>query len=190
MIDCTAILMSGGKSSRMGKDKAWLDVGGIPLWQFQLSKLQAFASEVIISARPGRFDSVNTGCRVILDEVPDLGPLGGLAAALSAATFEKVLILAVDMPEMTSAYLAGLVEVASGECGVVPVWEGFYQGLAAVYPRKILPIVIEALNGTDHSLQYLNRVAIEKGAMRTKPVTIQEAPLFRNWNQPVDASSP
>ncbi len=190
MIECTAVLMAGGKSSRMGRDKAWLEIGGKPLWQHQLEKLKSLAADVIISARPGRFDSVNTGCRMILDEVPDLGPLGGLASALHAAKHERVLVLAVDMPEMTTGYLAELAETATNECGVVPVWQGFYQGLAAVYPRKTQDLVAEALNGSDHSLQHLNRLAMERGAMRAKFVSEDEAFLFGNWNHPADVPSP
>lgn len=190
MIECTAVLMAGGKSSRMGQDKTWLEICGKPLWQHQLAKLQSMADEVVISARTGRFDSVNTGCRIILDEVPDLGPLGGLAAALHAAKYERVLVLAVDMPEMTPDYLAELAETATSECGVVPIWQGFYQGLAAVYPRSAHGLVTEALGGSDHSLQHLNRLAIEKGAMRAKLVSEDEAFLFGNWNHPGDIPSP
>lgn len=190
MIECTAVLMAGGKSSRMGRDKAWLEIGGKPLWQHQLGKLHALASEVVISARPGRFESVNTGCRIILDQVADLGPLGGLAAALHAARYERVLVLAVDLPEMTPAYLMTLVESSTTECGVVPVWQGFYQGLAAVYPRSAQGLVAEVLGGSDHSVQHLNRLATEKGAMRTRPVSEDEAFLFGNWNHPADIPSP
>ncbi len=190
MIECTAVLMAGGRSSRMGRDKAWLEIDGKPLWQHQLEKLRSLASEVIISARPGRFDSVNTGCRIILDEVPDVGPLGGLSAALQAAKYERVLVLAVDMPKMTTAYLVELAKNASNECGVVPVWQGFYQGLAAVYPRRAHGLVTEVLGGSDHSLQHLNRLATEKGAMRAKLVSADEAFLFENWNGPADIPSP
>ena len=183
--DCTAILMAGGKSSRMGRDKAWLDYHGRPLWQAQLEKL-GFAREILISARETTFTETPPGCRLIHDNVSGKGPLAGLQAGLKVATFDRVLLLAVDMPQMTAGYLRGLVENATLEMGVLPEAEGFYQGLAAVYPRRILPLLEEILSGTDTSFQNLCRRAITRGLMKAQRISPEEQVLFTNWNRPED----
>ena len=181
MNKCTAVLMAGGRSSRMGSDKALLLLNGHFLWKIQQAKLSEIADEVLISARKGMLDSP-----VIPDQVPGLGPLGGLESALSVASHERVVVLGVDMPRMTSTYLALLLAEASADCGIVPVLEGYFQGLAAVYPKAILPLLREILGGKDHSMQHLNRLAVEEGLMRERPVSPDEAILFQNWNTPED----
>ncbi len=181
MIECTAVLVAGGKSSRMGCDKALLMYEGRPLWRIQWEKLLGFASEVLISAREGLLE-----VPVILDKTPGRGPLGGLESVLAEARHERVVLLAVDMPEMTSAYLAALVNDATPECGVIPELDGFYQGLAAVYPRRILPLVQEILAGPDHSMQHLSRRAIDEGLMKVRAVREGDVRLFQNWNTPKD----
>lgn len=175
--------MAGGKSSRMGRDKAWLDYHGRPLWQAQLEKLE-FAREILISIRSAAITA--PGCRVVPDEPGHRGPLAGLHACLKAATCDRVLLLAVDMPEMTSGYLRALVENATSGVGVVPEADGFYQGLAAVYPRRILPLLEEILPSTDTSFQNLCRQAIARGWMKVQRISPVEQCLFTNWNRPED----
>ena len=85
------------------------------------------------------------------------------------------------LPKITQGFLATMASGASADCGVVPEWEGFYQGLAAVYPKKILPLLAEVLGGTNHSLQYLNRLAVEQGLMRVHQVAETEEGFFQNW---------
>ena len=182
-LDCTAILMAGGKSSRMGRDKAWIDYHGRPLWQAQLEKL-GFAREILISTRAAAFTA--PGCRVVRDDPGHSGPLAGLHACLKAATCDRVLLLAVDMPEMTSGHLRALAENATPEVGVVPEADGFYQGLAAVYPRRILPLLEEILSSTDTSFQNLCRQAFARGLMKAQPISPEEECLFTNWNRPED----
>jgi molybdenum cofactor guanylyltransferase len=177
----SAILMAGGRSSRMGSDKALLLLEGRPLWKIQREKLASIADEVLISAREGMLDTP-----VIPDQVPGLGPLGGLESALSVASHERVLVLGVDMPLMTSSYLARLLGESSADCGIVPVLGGYFQGLAAVYPKGILPLLREILRGEDHSMQQLNRLAVAEGLMRERPVLEVETILFQNWNTPED----
>jgi molybdopterin-guanine dinucleotide biosynthesis protein A len=165
----------------MGCDKALLVHEGRPLWQIQRDKLGGFASEVLISARAGLLEAP-----VIPDQTPGLGPLGGLQSVLAVARHARVVLLGVDMPEMTVTYLADLVNEATAECGIIPELDGFYQGLAAVYPKRILPLVQEILAGPDHSLQHLGRRAIAEGMMKLRAVRPGEARLFQNWNTPQD----
>src|SRR5688500_16588132 len=91
-----AVLLAGGRSTRMGFDKATLVIDGQPLWQRQLATLRALhPHELFIS---GRLDGPygGAGVEIIEDDVADLGPLGGIASILRRAESELVLILAID----------------------------------------------------------------------------------------------
>jgi molybdopterin-guanine dinucleotide biosynthesis protein A len=96
-----------------------------------------------------------------------------------------LLVLAVDMPDMTQDFLERLAAVAQTR-GVVPSFDGLYQGLAAIYPRTIRSIVDEAVGSGDRSLQSLVGRALEMGLVDAMPVADADKPLFRNLNSPGD----
>ena len=116
-----AVLLAGGKSSRMGRDKSALLVNGKPLWQHQLATLRATQpAEIFIS---GKSDGPYAGCgvEILADEFPDCGPLGGIATALRRCTSEFLLVLAVDMPAMTAEFLRALLEESQRTAkGIIP----------------------------------------------------------------------
>jgi molybdenum cofactor guanylyltransferase len=182
-----AVLLAGGKSTRMGVSKALLDCNGTPLWLFQIEKL--------VRLRPDQlFFSVQRGMHFpsgswtfVHDRSPDIGPLGGLEAALRLTRADFLVTLAVDMPSMTAEFLSFLLEKA-GPTGVVPLLEGFYHGAAAVYPAKILPLVEQVLAGSDRSFQHLIREALRFGMMKTQEISAAERGLFANWNAPEDVN--
>jgi len=187
MKELTAALITGGKSTRMGRDKAWLAVDGEPLWRRQLATLRTLEPAEIFVCGAGRDDLAAPDARALLDAVPDRGPLGGLTAALAAAAEPFVVVLAVDLPAMTAEVLAELVEEASTDgVGVVPELEGFYQGLAAVYPRALVECAARLAVDADHSLQHFIREGIAAGLLRARPVAECDRGLFANWNAPGD----
>ncbi len=178
----TAVLLAGGRSTRMGCDKAGLLIDGVPLWQRQLATLQALApDELLIS---GRLDGpfAGAGIPIIVDDVPGLGPLGGLATILRQMKYERLLLLAIDLPAMTSAFLESLLPVN----GVVPFLEGHFEPLAAVYPRRVLPIAERCLAESDHSMQHFIRQGVAESLLAPKPLSAAERAFFRNANSPSD----
>ena len=90
-------LLCGGRSSRMGRDKAFLEVDRQPLWRLQLAKLRAVCGKVVVcgSTSQRRFFEPE-GVRFEADAAADLGPLSGIARALEAAQATHALVLAVD----------------------------------------------------------------------------------------------
>ncbi len=185
----SAVLLAGGKSSRMGRDKAALPVNGRPLWRRQLAVLAATdAGEIFIS---GKSDGpwADDGLTVIPDESPDCGPLGGLTAALRHCGSPWLLVLAVDMPKMTPSFLRQLAEkVESSHRGIVPTLRGFPEPLAAIYPKRALSFAEAALRGGQLKLEHLIRALESAGLVQTSPVPAREARLFTNWNTPGDAA--
>jgi molybdopterin-guanine dinucleotide biosynthesis protein A len=182
----TSALMAGGKSIRMGRDKCLIEVDGIPLWRRQLDLLSSFSKEVFVVA-PNRPAWLPDNTRWIPDIVRDEGPIGGLAAALIHATCPNGLVLAVDMPAMTSAFLRKLLAIMSPRTGIVPEIEGRYEPLSAIYSYKTLRVVKDQLLvGKNNSLQSLLHRLIQNGLMQTFPITSTELGLFRNLNSPLD----
>jgi molybdopterin-guanine dinucleotide biosynthesis protein A len=179
----SAVLLAGGESRRMGRDKAFLEVDGEPLWRRQISKLEQVAAEVLISVHDAT-SKIESLHHKVYDPPHARGPLAGLASALRAISHSHLLVLAVDLPAMTSGYLSTLASLITPGIGVAPKAEGFFQGTAAIYPREILPIVEAVLDSDDRSFQNLLRKACTEGLMISVSVANEELPLFANWNTP------
>lgn len=129
----SAILLAGGKSSRMGRDKAALPFRGMTLLEWQLQRLWSLGVEDIMLSGLCR---EMTGIRVVPDEFPGRGPLSGLHACMKAAAYPDCLVLSVDVPLVPLPALAELVRVHRETGGKVTLlrhgdkWEplmGVYQ---------------------------------------------------------------
>ena len=200
-----AVLLAGGKSSRMGRDKSALLVNGEPLWQRQLAVLRATnPTELFIS---GKSDGpyANCGVEILADEFPDCGPLGGIATALRRCTSERLLVLAVDMPAMTADFLRSLLEESQRTAkGIVPsvaedgrrraritlevrdAPRAHLEPLAAVYPRPALAIADECLRNGEFKLEAFIRKLEAIHLVRLRPVAENDAAFLTNWNAPED----
>jgi molybdopterin-guanine dinucleotide biosynthesis protein A len=173
----------------MGRDKALLEVHGQPLWRLQWSKLRAVFGEVVVCGRASqRAEFEAAQVRFAADTEVDLGPLSGIARALETAQASHVLVLAVDLPRMSERYLLRLWEAAGTSCGAVPERAGTFEGLCAVYPVGMLPLVLGRLSGPERSLQSLVRLGLEKRLLRSVPVADPDLDLFENWNAPGDVA--
>jgi len=182
-----ALLLAGGASTRMGQPKALLEYAGQPLWKVQIEKLQALDPDELFISIPRELALPSGPWRVLHDEKAGLGPLAGLHAALQAMTGEWLVVLAVDLPGMTAAFLRNLHETAEAkDCGLIPQLEGFYEGLAAIYPRSLADLCRTHLASNDRSLQRFAREAIANGQLSVYPVAEENRPLFRNVNRPTE----
>ena len=182
-----AVLLAGGRSTRMGRDKAGLIIDGQPLWQRQLGELRALnPAELFIS---GRSDGpyAGAGVEIVTDAVPDLGPLAGIAATLQRTTAPLLLVLAIDLPRISRGLLTTLVTAArQSGAGVVPQSERGFEPLAAVYPRTALPAARACLRGSDRSLQHFVRHLIDAGVVSAWPFAPGWRDELRNVNTPDD----
>lgn len=171
----------------MGRDKAALLIEGQPLWQRQLAILQATRPRELFIAGPRDGACAAADAIIVPDATPDLGPLAGLEAALAQASEPFVLVLAIDLPRMTSRFLATLIALAEERVrGVVPRLGPRFEPLAAVYPRGCLPLVREHLQSADRSLQAFVRATLVLDLVVPRDIAAPERELFRNLNTPVD----
>ena len=144
--DVTALILAGGASKRMGADKAFLDVDGVPLIARVYAVLAPLFAEVLIAAgteTPGRGPFP---ARVLYDATPGQGPLGGLVTGLKAARTPWVFMVACDMPNLDPKVIARIVaERAEGLLAVVPESPGGPESCHALYARAALPLIEAAM---------------------------------------------
>ncbi|MCG6933450.1 MAG: molybdenum cofactor guanylyltransferase [Gallionella sp.] len=138
--DCTAIILAGGDSQRMGCDKAELLLDGQSLLQRVTAKMQQVFPEVIVSVRQPRPGlNLPQVCDAQAgDGLQGGGPLAGLAAGLGRVTTPWAFLVACDMPFIEPAMIALLAGYRSGYQAVVPVVQGHQQTLAAFYAADCL----------------------------------------------------
>lgn len=178
------VVLAGGHSRRMGREKALLEVNGEALWRRQERVLrEAGAAEVWLSARPEQaWATAEASGRVVHDRVVDAGPLAGIAATLAASTATHLAVLAVDLPRMEAAWLRRLSAACGPGRGAVGRREGFFEPLAAIYPREILVAAERALARGERSLQRL--LTAEAARFAIVEIGATDAAWFENWNEP------
>jgi molybdopterin-guanine dinucleotide biosynthesis protein A len=180
----SGVLLAGGKSRRMGCDKAAILFRGVPLWRCQLAILRgAGVSELFISG-PAAGAYAASGVPIIGDEITGKGPLAGIAAALGRIKNEYATVLAVDMPLMAPSFLRELSKVAlRAACSVIPRRDGkMFEPLAAVYRRNALPRIHAHLRSADRSLQRVVNALIADGLAIAHEIDPREEHYFANIN--------
>lgn len=140
-----ALILTGGASSRMGRDKAGLEVEGVPLLQAMVERFRPHFDEVVISVdRPGRFDTF--GAREIVDWYPGRGPLAGLHAALAETEADAAFMTAVDLPYADPTLAKRMAELMEpGYDAAVLQRGGRYEPVFAVYRNTVLPFAEKCL---------------------------------------------
>jgi molybdopterin-guanine dinucleotide biosynthesis protein A len=148
--DCTAIILAGGNSQRMGRDKANLLLGEQTLLQRVIATMQQVFPFVIVSVRQPR-PEINLP--QVCDEQLNAGPLAGLVASLSRITTPWAFVVACDMPFVEPAVVELLAKFRCQYQGVVPVVQDHPQPLAAFYASSCLAVMRESLLTQDKSLR-------------------------------------
>ena len=136
--ECTAIIMAGGQSQRMGCDKAMLVLGEDTLLQRVVSVVQPMFSRVMVSVRQHRSD---IDLPQVCDAYPDSGPLAGLCAGLEQSGAPWIFAVATDMPFLQPVLIDFLARQRADHQAVVPVVDGHVQPLAAFYSVSALPVM-------------------------------------------------
>jgi len=180
----SAVLLAGGKSSRMGCDKAFLEIDGEPLWRRQLNILSDLEPQKVFIAGPPREQWRDY--EILPDALEDVGPLGGLTSALRACRTPFLLALAVDLPKITDTFLRNLLIEGSG---VVPYLNRRYEPLVAIYPKAALPIAETHLSSCEYSMQKFVQECVAQHLVKPKEIPSSDARLFINLNTPQDMAA-
>ena len=178
-------VLAGGKSSRMGRNKALLRIDGEPLWQRQLRVLkEAGADPVRLVQAPGQRTLIRG---VLRDTVRNAGPLAGLHAALAqCCVAQHVAVVAVDLPYIEPEWFTRLAKLCGPGIGAVARTREGYEPLAAIYPCEALDEVEARLTGGEFALQALIKALVRSRRMRVLRLKTAECRQLANWNTPGD----
>src|SRR6267143_4199636 len=145
-MQATLLVLAGGESRRMGRPKAWLEVGETTLLRWMVERLGPAFSEVMVSfAEPEQLQE-HVPYRLVFDRRPAAGPLAGIEAGLTAAKHEVTFAIACDMPYVTREVAEMAVAAARGCDAAMPRVEGRAEPVCAAYRRSSLPAVTAALD--------------------------------------------
>jgi molybdopterin-guanine dinucleotide biosynthesis protein A len=185
-VNATAIVLAGGKSSRMGRAKALLPFGGDPLIAHIVRTLHHLFADLIVVAAPEQELPV-LPVTLVRDELPFQGPVGGIYYGLSAANGEFAFVTSCDAPFLNPSLISFLMAEVSPYDVVVPFWQGRLQPLHAVYRKSVLPLLKEQLERGDlRPVSLYTKVRTlevhEDQLLRLDP----EGLSFLNMNTPAD----
>jgi molybdopterin-guanine dinucleotide biosynthesis protein A len=141
----SALLLAGGRSRRMGANKALLSIRGRPIIEEEARVLASTFGEILLSTNAPE-DYAFLGLRAVADRFPGCGPLAGIHAGLLGASNPRVLAVACDMPFLSAAVLRFLATVSPQADVVVPRIGGEPEPLLAVYSRTCVRPIEESLS--------------------------------------------
>ena len=179
MFALPCILFAGGKSSRMGEDKALLPFGGYPtLAQFQYERLKRMFNRVYISTKSG--DKFDFSAPLILDpEDVDYAPTAGFVSLFQEISDERVMVLSVDTPFVDESVFSALLDADHSELdAVIAQTESGTHPLCGLYHRSLAKEFDRMLEQGDHRLGKL------LSHSRTRYVAFNDDHLFANLNHP------
>jgi molybdopterin-guanine dinucleotide biosynthesis protein A len=180
--------MAGGKSKRMGQDKAWIELDGEPLVKRVADVLAEVADEVLIVANDPKYERL--GLRVVRDRWPNGGALGGIATGVGAATHDTVLVAACDMPFLSADVWRLLLGHAGEADVVIPKVGGEFETLHALYAKACVPHMARAIaENRLRVISFFDAVtvkAIEEPELRAVDPTLR---AFTNVNTPEELAT-
>lgn len=182
--DLTAFILAGGRSSRMGQDKAFLKFGDKTLLELATDLAGAATRNVRIVAPRER---LLPGAPTIEDIYPDCGPLGGIHAALTYTSTDLNLVLAVDMPFVEPGFLSYLVSQARQTSALVtvPQTTDGWQPLCAIYRRAFAELAEVALREGRNKIDLLFAPSTTRVIDEQEILRMGFSPqMFRNLNTP------
>lgn len=179
----TAIILAGGKSKRMGADKALLEIDGLTLLERSISLCQKVCDDIIISS--DNEEHAKYGFPIIADEVDNCGPIGGISTCLKHSKTAWNFVISVDAAFVEKEFLTFLISNI-GECDLlVPIHKRGKEPLIALYNKSCLPAMEEKLQSGDFKMHNL------LSSINTKFIDsnqwLEKYPkLFHNLNRPED----
>ena len=180
-------ILAGGASSRMGRDKALLEIGGVPLLVRSARLLEPLVAAVTVIGPPERYSAL--GLRVVPDDSAGLGPLAGLATALRISRTEWDLVVGCDLPYLSAAWLEWLIMRAldSPADALVPETSRGLEPLCAIYRARCAAKLTAALAaGVRKVTDAVAALAPERLTPAQWETIAAGETLFKNMNTPED----
>jgi molybdopterin-guanine dinucleotide biosynthesis protein A len=149
----TGIILAGGKSKRMGQDKAFMDVNGKAMIQHVIDNIKPLCNQILISANQEEYKKFNYP--VIKDIIKDAGPAGGIISCLQHSLNRKNIIIPCDMPYASMEFLERLLRLSTGFEITVPKAGKMIQPLCGIYLKDVYYKFKTLVEEGEHTLQHL-----------------------------------
>ena len=180
----SGVILAGGKSSRYGKNKALVNINGIPLIKRVLRVMESlFPSIVVITNTPD--DYAFLSLPMFEDKIKGLGPLGGIFTGLNVISKNAGFFVACDMPFLNSDLIRYLASVRQGFDVVVPTFSGKFEALHSLYTQNCLPAIEQLIHdGVYQTIRLFQSVSVryvEEHEMRRFDPELKS---FSNINKP------
>ncbi len=184
-VHITGILLAGGKSKRMGREKGTLEIGKRKLFEYPLGVLETICDEILISSCS---DPVPiTGYRVVCDEIKGIGPMGGIYTCLSQSKTDLNIVLSYDMPLVRENLLRHLVEQSQGWDVVIPALHAEKpEPLCALYRKSALGVFQDLINKKQYAVHQVIPAARSKVLLIGEEMPFFHPDLFLNINRQKD----
>jgi len=150
-MDATLLVLAGGDSRRMGRPKAWIEVGDTVLLRYVVERLAPAFSEVVVAfGEPEQMEQL-VPYRVVFDRKRDAGPLAGLEAGLIAARHDVLFAVACDKPYVTPTTAQLAVAAARNSDAAIARHDGLFEPVCGAYRKTALPAIVGALDAGNYT---------------------------------------
>lgn len=186
--ECSAIILAGGQSSRMGRPKADLPFDGGTMLDYIVTKVRrVFAELVVAVARPGHYAWETIGVRAIFDQKPGRGPLSALEQALREIHFDRAFVCSCDVPFVNADLARKLCDILGDDDALIPQVDGKLQTLHAVYRKQCAEVLATMRTMGEHRLHEIVNFAKVRIVSEDEIRTLDPELLsFFNVNTPED----
>ena len=188
--ELTGVLLAGGRSRRMGEDKAALQFHGAPLLPQLVERLQSQCTGgvLVVKRQWQQLPALPASARVVDDLLPARAAMGGLYTGLVLAETPFVFLAACDMPFLDPSFIGWLRDLsAAGADAVLPVRDGRLESLHAIYGHRCLGAIKEALLSGEYRMGgWHGAVRLERVEEPRWRVVCPDGKSFRNINRPED----
>ncbi len=145
------IILAGGKSSRMGQDKALMKIGDKTLIGYVYEIINAFTSEIVISSNTDDYGFLN--CKTIPDIYQNIGPIAGIHASLKKSKYDKNIVISCDTPFVSKTIISELIKASSGYDITILRNNKFIEPLIGIYNKNILENLEKIISNKKYSIQ-------------------------------------
>jgi molybdopterin-guanine dinucleotide biosynthesis protein A len=181
----TGIVLAGGKSTRMGCNKALLIYRGRPLVQHAIDMLMLVCENVVISAN--KDDYKFTGCQTWPDEIPEQAPMVGIYSCLKRSPNDRNIFLTCDIPLVDPRLFELLLSAGDEFDMVIPIHDAHYmEPLCGIYHKRVIGDLERSISNREFSLQDFIRKSKHKLIEITPDVEFYRKDMFLNINTAED----
>jgi len=180
----TGIILCGGKSSRMGKNKALLTLNGKFIIRYVIDVLNEFCDNLLISTNTDELNFLNI--ETVADEYKNIGPIAGILSALKKSSTEQNIILSCDTPFITREFIAYMLRETNTYDVLLPVFNDHLQPMTGIFNKRLIPHIEQEISEGN----YIPPRIFEKSKLKKLRVNENTSGwhqhLFFNINSPED----